>query len=106
MSTIQFICPSAVDSIIFKSVPIANLGEIKSYGDSTGYTNAFDTVHPSKQNCYILYYIHFQLQQLLKIIPQRRATALRINGREKKALVLSLPSPTFTEQRFFNLSAH
>lgn len=97
MSTIQFICPSAVDSITFKSVPIANLGEIKSYGDCTGYTNTFDTVHPSKQNCYILYYIHFQLQQLLKIIPQRRATALRINGREKKALVLSLPSPTYTE---------
>lgn len=106
MSTIQFICPSAVDSIIFKSVPIVNLGEIKSYGDCTGYTNAFDTVHPSKQNCYILYYIHFQLQRLLKIISQRRATALRINGREKKALVLSLPSRTYTEQRFFNLSAH
>lgn len=75
MSTIQFICPSALDSIIFRSVPIANLGEIKSYGDCTGYTNAFDTVHPSKQNCYILYYIHFQHQLLLKIIHPKESNS-------------------------------
>lgn len=103
MSTIQFICPSAVDSIIFKSVPIVNPGEILSYVDYTRYTNAFNAVH--LQNRIATFYITFSSNfNYSSVIPQRKATALRMSRRERKAFILSFPLPTQTEQRFSNLS--
>lgn len=82
----QFICPSAVDSVISDSVPIANPGEIESYVDYTGYTNTFDTVHPSKPNRYILYYIHFQLQLLLQNYPPKERNRFQDEWKREESL--------------------